>query len=159
MSINSITIMQRRNLGDYQHREVSFSASLEENEDFDSVMADLNLKMFKALGFKTNSKVKPEVKEEMPPEEMPPEEMPPEEIPTQKKKKKSTKKTKKAKDPVEPEVIPTLEDVASACKSKANELGTAEKVKELISLCCGDSALKDADPSTFKDLLTKLKDA
>ena len=77
------------------------------------------------------------------------------------KKVAKKKAAKKVKNPVKtPEVVPSLEEVQGLCKEVATRLKSADKVKALISECCGVSSLGEVtDTACFVDLAKKLKDA
>jgi len=150
MHINEIKIMQRKNLGNYEHREVTINASLTEGDNFNEAYDKVNQEVKHALGYGyvpvpqpvSIAQVEKGIKE-----------VEAKEKPAPPKKKRAPAKKK---DPV---VVPTLEEMMALCRDTANRLKSAEKVKALMSSVCGVETLKDANENTFVELKTKLNDA
>lgn len=139
--------MQRRNLGNYEHREVSISASILEGETFDAIYREVNKKVQLGLGFNNEKTEEPKAKQETAPAK-----------PAKKVAKKAPAKRKPAakKDPV---VVPSLEEMIALCRETANKLKSGDKVKSLIEAACGVSSLKEADEKNFVELKKLLTDA
>lgn len=149
--MNEITIMQRRNLGNYEHREVTLSMSLAEGDDMQAAYTSLNESIAVALGYRDEQKVEKAVEPEAKPEPAP-------KKPAKKAAKKATTK-KKAPEKKEPVVQVSKEEILQLCRDTANRLGSADKIKELIKTACGVDSLNDADPSTYNKLVELLKEA
>lgn len=100
MKIQNITVMLRKNLGNYEHLEVSVSADVEDNEDAQVAMD--KLKKFVAKAIET----KPEAEEATPP-------VPQEDAP--KEKKARVKKTKEVtEDPFLGQDVPPVIETPKA---------------------------------------------
>lgn len=148
MNYEEIKITQRRNLGNFEHREITLSASFNEGDDFDSVYNKVNEQVKRTLGYESTSFVK-ETAEAV--------ETTVEAAPAPKKKAPAKKRTtKKAKEPV---VVPTLEEMTALCRKVAGELKSADKVKSLIQEACQVDSLKEADENTFVELKKLLEKA
>jgi len=151
MFINTIEIMRRKNLGNYEHFEVKLGASLTENDDFDTaynkVMGSLSVAL-EGKPLATAKKVNDEVKTK---------EVIDEPKIEKKAKKKATKK-KVTKEVKEVEVVNplTVEEMMVLCRETAGRLNSGDKVKALIIEVCGVPSLKAADAKTFTELAKKL---
>lgn len=151
MHMNEMTLMQRRNLGNYEHREVTLTMTLKEGDDVQAAYESLNQSLNVALGFAQEVTVAEEKKPE-----------PQETTAPKKQAKKATKKAsskKKETKKEEPVAQPTKEEMLALCRETANRLGDADKVKELINQACGVSSLNEADPQTYNQLKKLLGDA
>lgn len=173
MFINEIKVMERRNLGNYQHREVTLSMALTKNDDGITALERINYQMLIALGYKGPDKT---CEEEVEPTEtvkeldtLPPE-VPQKKVQKRKPAKKIGKKlevSEKVKeedvklplDTLPPETPLTLEAMIATCKEVATKLQSGDKVKSLIKQVCGVSSLGEADPAKFSELKTLLLNA
>jgi hypothetical protein len=86
MKIETITVMQRKNLGNYEHIEISASAKIEEGDD--NLSAILALKTFVETSLTAKA------------EDIQAPAVPVEEVPEPKEKKARVKKTKEVIDPI-----------------------------------------------------------
>ena len=139
MFITEIKIMQRRNLGNYEHREVTMGISLVEGDSLEAAKSLLNKEVLTALGYsqKAEEAQAPKKEEEEVKEEV-------------KEEKKKSKKSAPKKEKVEKEVIvPTLQEMMDLCRETAGRLKTADKVKALIQEICAVDSLSKAEESTY----------
>ena len=138
--------MKRRNLGNYEHKEVTITASLEDGDDYTEAYNLLNMNVNNALvmlaPIPAASTAVVEEKKKAP------------------VKKKAPAKKKAPVKKKEPVVIPTTEELMLLCRETATRLGSADKVKALIQEVCGVGSLKEClDDTCFIELSKKLKDA
>ncbi len=134
MFITEIKIMQRRNLGNYEHREVTMGISLVEGDSLEAAKSLLNKEVLTALGYSQKAEETQAPKKE-------------EEV---KEEKKKSKKSAPKKEKVEKEVIvPTLQEMMDLCRETAGRLKTADKVKALIQEICAVDSLSKAEESTY----------
>jgi len=153
MFINEIKIMKRRNLGNYEHKEVTMGVALKENDNHAEALALLEANIEGAL-FGTPVVPKAPVPSDQTEMDIP---VDVKEAVKKVTKAKKAKAPKKAKEPV---VVPTLEEVQVLCRDVATKLKSADKVKALITECCGVGSLGEVkDTACFIDLAKKLKDA
>jgi hypothetical protein len=101
MIIGTISYLERKNLGNYEHIEMSANAVLDEGENFDAAMAELRAKIHNALNEKA-------VEIKQPPKE----EEPKEEVKEEKKKVTKKKETVKVEAPKE-ETVEVKEEVVA----------------------------------------------
>ena len=99
MKVQSVTVMQRRNMGNYEHLEITLSAQLDESMDASVQILHLRAMVEDALNNKATfmAAQKEEVKEE-PKKEEPKKEAVKEEVKEAPKKEKKTKKPSKKDD-------------------------------------------------------------
>lgn len=99
MKIETISVMQRKNLGNYEHIEISATAKVEEGEDSFSSMLSLKTLIQAALEAKANERVQ-KVEEEVKPEPVVEEPI----------KEKKTRAKKEKPVETEQEVPPVIEE-------------------------------------------------
>jgi hypothetical protein len=159
MHITEIKIMKRRNLGNYEHKEVTMTASLEEGEQVNNSVSFLEALISQAL-IGDIKQVAAKVVEPVKVEETPAivEEAPKKKAPRKKAPKKSIPAVI-VEEPKEELPPPTIQEMMELCRATAGKLNSGDKVKSLIELICGVSSLKDADPTKFAELKKTLEDA
>lgn len=146
MFANNVTIMKRKNLGNYEHKEVTISYTLSENEDENEALAKAEEFITNALnGVKplpVNTKQEDEVKEAK-----------------EVVKKKVTKKkaTKKAPAKKEPAKEYTEADVKQALRAYAEANQSKEMAVAQMKDVTGAEKLADVDAKDYAKLVKALE--
>jgi len=144
MHFTEIRVMKRKNLGNYEHKEVGVTLALGEKDCENNAYLRADKFLDQALSDNMPSTV----------EEAPAEKKEEKKAPA---KKKTAKKAAKKKEEA-PVVEITFDDIQSKMREVAKFYKSAEKVKALMSEITGKASLKDMDQEDFQKLMKKAEE-
>ena len=148
MHFTEIRVMKRKNLGNYEHKEVGVTLALGEKDCENNAYLRADKFLDQALSDNMPSTV----------EEAPAEKKEEKKAPAKKKAaKKAAKKVTKKKEEA-PVVEITFDDIQSKMREVAKFYKSAEKVKALMSEITGKASLKDMDQEDFQKLMKKAEE-
>ena len=136
--------MKRKNLGNYEHKEVGVTLALGEKDCENNAYLRADKFLDQALSDNMPSTV----------EEAPAEKKEEKKAPA---KKKTAKKAAKKKEEA-PVVEITFDEIQSKMREVAKFYKSAEKVKALMSEITGKASLKDMDQEDFQKLMKKAEE-
>lgn len=160
MQVSNITVMKRRNLGNYEHKEVTVSVALSEGDSAEAAMnlADamvvnaLSDKVILIADIKTSTNAKPQVRKEV--EAPVKEESKKEETTAEEPPKIPAAATKKKGGA--PAVKTTKEDVLNALRNFASAKKSKELAQSVLEDVTGAKDLASVDSKDYAKLIKAL---